>query len=453
MPTSANGGQLSGTSQDSTQISLVCSVPANNPPNNANETITVFKNSFNNDNIVVLNNTDPDGDSVYVSIMPFVSSLGGVVTLLPNGSVSYIPPSDTCGVVDTVIYTVCDNGTPSLCVQDTLFIEIINTITPPVAVNDTASTFTNTSISVDALVNDSDPDSDPITITIIDSTDLGGITVNPNGNITYSPYTGTVCTWDVLEYQICDTTGLCDTAEVYFFVSASDSDNDGIADHIEGTNDPDNDSIPNYLDTDSDGDGIPDTFEALGDLSDLCNPILVDTDSDSIPDFLDTDSDNDCVDDALENSADSLLDTDSDGVLDFRDPDSDDDGISDCDEYVLNNDGILVDCDNDGIPNWLDADQCPEELFIPEAFSPDGDNYNDYFVVPDIENYPNNTLEVYNRWGNKVYEASPYGNEFEGLPNSGILIGSDRLPVGTYFYVIDLGDGSDRIVGYVYLTY
>jgi hypothetical protein len=68
-----------------------------------------------------------------------------------------------------------------------------------------------------------------------------------------------------------------------------DSDGDGIADTVEGTADPDDDGISNYLDLDSDGDGIPDAIEGAADLN-----------GDGIPNFLDLDSDGDGIPDALE---------------------------------------------------------------------------------------------------------------------------------------------------------
>ena len=62
----------------------------------------------------------------------------------------------------------------------------------------------------------------------------------------------------------------------------TDNDGDGISDNDEGTDDPDADGVPNYLDTDSDGDGIPDLEEGTGD-----------PDNDGTPSYLDTDSDGD----------------------------------------------------------------------------------------------------------------------------------------------------------------
>ena len=96
------------------------------------------------------------------------------------------------------------------------------------------------------------------------------------------------------------------------------------------------------------------------------------------------------------------------------------------------------------------------QFFIPDAFSPNGDNINDYFEIPGIEYYEGNSIEIFNRWGNKVYEARNYGintvpKYWNGKSNTGFRLGSEDLPTGTYFYVLNLGKGEGRIAGSVYL--
>ena len=96
---------------------------------------------------------------------------------------------------------------------------------------------------------------------------------------------------------------------------------------------------------------------------------------------------------------------------------------------------------------------CPVTgFFIPEGFSPNGDGFNDMFVIRGINQYPNNTIHIYNRWGVKVYEASPYTGTWDGTTTLGLSIGGSALPVGTYFYTLDLGDGSKVIQGSIYLN-
>ncbi len=66
------------------------------------------------------------------------------------------------------------------------------------------------------------------------------------------------------------------------------------------------------------------------------------------------------------------------------------------------------------------------------AFTPNGDGRNDVWEIRNLEYFPNNTLVIYNQWGSKVYEASPYHNNWAGTHNG------EDLPIGTYYYVLDL---------------
>jgi len=94
----------------------------------------------------------------------------------------------------------------------------------------------------------------------------------------------------------------------------------------------------------------------------------------------------------------------------------------------------------------------PTDFFIPDGFSPNGDGINDLFVIRGIANYPNNTFVIFNRWGNKVFEASPYQNNWDGRSMFGLRVGGDELPIGTYFYTLDLKDGSAIFKGTIYLN-
>jgi gliding motility-associated-like protein len=70
-----------------------------------------------------------------------------------------------------------------------------------------------------------------------------------------------------------------------------------------------------------------------------------------------------------------------------------------------------------------------------------------------ISNFPHNNVKIYNRWGNLVYEADHYVGDWDGYSNGKrVMNNKERLPVGTYYYVIDLGDGHEPFVGYLYLN-
>jgi gliding motility-associated-like protein len=90
-------------------------------------------------------------------------------------------------------------------------------------------------------------------------------------------------------------------------------------------------------------------------------------------------------------------------------------------------------------------------VIIPQGFSPNGDGIADEWIIQGITQYPNNSLTIFNRWGAEIYAARPYLNRWNGTSQSGLGSGED-LPVGTYWYILDLGDGSEVRKGYVYLN-
>ncbi|MEI7594701.1 MAG: gliding motility-associated C-terminal domain-containing protein, partial [Bacteroidota bacterium] len=92
------------------------------------------------------------------------------------------------------------------------------------------------------------------------------------------------------------------------------------------------------------------------------------------------------------------------------------------------------------------------DLNIPQGFSPNGDGVNDLYVIKGISEYPNNTLEIYNRWGNIVYKATNYQNDWDGTSKEDMTVGNERLPSGTYFYLLNLGNDTPAKTGYIYLT-
>ncbi len=110
--------------------------------------------------------------------------------------------------------------------------------------------------------------------------------------------------------------GLGDGDRVPGCSAGDDADGDGIADALEGSQDPDGDGVPNRQDDDSDGDGVPDSEEQRG--RPPC--VFTDSDGDGAPDFLDPDSDNDGLTDGEERAAGTdptAVDTDGDGVTDL----------------------------------------------------------------------------------------------------------------------------------------
>lgn len=115
---------------------------------------------------------------------------------------------------------------------------------------------------------------------------------------------------------------------------------------------------------------------------------------------------------------------------------------------IGNDQACIVLCDNEGncdttivIINVVNRD-----LVIYTGFSPNEDGHNDVFTIKNIQYYPNNDLQIYNRWGNKVYTKKGYTNE-SGWKGE---YGKKLLPDGTYYYM--LSDGTGRSFnGFVHL--
>ena len=74
---------------------------------------------------------------------------------------------------------------------------------------------------------------------------------------------------------------------------------------------------------------------------------------------------------------------------------------------------------------------------VSNGITPNDDGTNDFFIIPELEispeDFPNNELIIFNRWGDIVYKAAPYQNDFKGVRKDG-----QTLPQGTYYYIMRL---------------
>jgi len=100
---------------------------------------------------------------------------------------------------------------------------------------------------------------------------------------------------------------------------------------------------------------------------------------------------------------------------------------------------------------------CLDDMFISKAITPNGDIYNDYFKVEGIDDCGIPSLKIFNRWGNLVYQSADYDSKkgrWRGTSEGGVTIGGEnKLPTGTYYYIIDFQNSDVRpITGHVYLS-
>ena len=88
------------------------------------------------------------------------------------------------------------------------------------------------------------------------------------------------------------------------------------------------------------------------------------------------------------------------------------------------------------------------EIIIPTAFTPDDDQINDTWELLSIDTfYPKNIVNVYNRWGNKIYESDQ--GAYSQRPWTGIY-NDKKLPTGSYYFIIEFNDTlSENLTGIV----
>lgn len=82
-----------------------------------------------------------------------------------------------------------------------------------------------------------------------------------------------------------------------------------------------------------------------------------------------------------------------------------------------------------------------EGLAINNTITPNGDGINDYWILTSISNYPSSKIEIYNRYGQKVFQSKGYVTPFNGVVNG------TELPSGTYYYTIELRSGCNIVKG------
>ncbi|WP_407266810.1 gliding motility-associated C-terminal domain-containing protein [Tenacibaculum maritimum] len=386
-----------------------------------------------------LNGVLVDDNDILITVL----NEGGLTGVSIDGSGNLIVPSGTPSGSYTVTYQICEVLNPGNCDTATALV-VVEPDTDGDGVVDSVDLDDDNDGILDVIEENGTPGLDTDNDGIPDTLDLDS---DGDGIL------------DIVESG--QDAGSLDTDGDGVLDSTTDLDGDGIVDTADAddTNpsgggkvnpvDTDNDGSPDFQDIDDDGDGVNTIDENPDPNTDGSVTDAQDTDNDGIPDYLDTDDDGDGVNTIDENpdpNTDSIItdaqDTDNDGVPDYLDTDDDGDGVNTIDENPdPNTDGSVTDAqdtDNDGIPDYLDTD---ETVTIYNEFTPNGDGDNDTFYIEFIERYPNNNLEIYNRWGNLVYSKKGYNNTFKGVSNGRLNIDENsKLPVGTYFYVLDLGN-------------
>ncbi|MCK9613651.1 MAG: HYR domain-containing protein [Bacteroidales bacterium] len=422
--------------------------------------------------------------NIYTNSVPGTCNISGIILGFPtytdNCIISSVENNELAVYqvgTTLVTWTISDVfGNVTTCIQ-TVYVE-----SAPLAVNDTAITAESTPVLIPILANDLDCDNNlnPSSIIITVVPGHGTITIDYiNGTVTYTPdflFTG----MDQFNYQICDSTGLCSEAMVFVNVVPVNNPVLGIAKAVSNIKEmPDHSFNVTYVITvENLGNDVISNIQVTDDLSIIFTwPVtysIVDppnTNGNLTPNTF-YDGRNDI--NLLESNT-SYLDIDMSTTISF----TVNIVISGARQTFCNSAavtglsslGIIVsdisdlgytsDANSNGRPDDEDESDCtpvtitPYDVRIPEAFSPDGDGINDLLVISGIEEYPDNKLSIFNRWGNIVYLMERYDNTWDGKPNENVLLmGKNILPQGTYYYIFEHNkDNREPRTGFIVIKY
>lgn len=152
-------------------------------------------------------------------------------------------------------------------------------------------------------------------------------------------------------------------------------------------------------------------------------------------------------------SAGNLFDIDSDGYLHFK-PAAGFVGTDSLYYQLCDDVGEISVCSQVFI--LVEVERSSErEVVVYQGFSPNNDGKNDSWVIDHIEQFSDNHVRIFNRYGSLVYEVKGYNNVdrvFEGISNKGLGSAGNQLPEGTYYYRIRLDEDRPLLNGYVILN-
>ncbi|WP_433778654.1 HYR-like domain-containing protein [Flavobacterium anhuiense] len=371
----------------------------------------------------VLTNDTLNGSAVNINDVNLTTSVTdptGSISIAPDGTINVA--ANTPGGTYTLTYQICEKADFGNC--DTAIVTV-TVISPLIANDDTYSNIgCNTFGLVGNVLSNDLKGGTPVTIELVNFTLTAegnntktdpNITIDASGNVNVSSLTpaGTY----IYNYTICDklSSQNCDSATVTIIVIPN-----GVVE-VSGTACTDDSTLVNLNSLLPEGSPLTGVWQDRNNTNALQGSILN-------PFGL-----------ALGNYAFEYI------IADER-----------CPRSIVLNMEINDDCKVLACGNVL----------VHNAFSPNGDNINDFFKIDNIDDttcYPGNTVEIYNRWGVLVFETTNYNNTtnaFDGTSRGRTTVKqSDGLPTGTYFYIINYKslDGNNNVQdhkldGYLYLS-
>lgn len=383
--------------------------PVNDVPVAVNDAATTAEDTPRLINVLA-NDTDVDNAIDPATVTPTSPSHGSIV-VKPDGSVEYSPVKDFFGT-DSFTYTVKDvAGGQSLPATVSITVTPVNDA--PVAANDNANTIENTPVNIPVTDNDTDADDvvDPRTIVVTLPSVHGTVSVSPEGIVTYVPNTDYVGK-DTFTYTIKDPDGVVSQPAT---VSVT----------IEPIN----------------------TAPVAVDDGPIKHPFL----HDLIIDVLENDYDKDDEHSDLfiySLTQPNVGSVTVDGGKVIYHPQGSTSGLVTFTYTISDPAGLKATA-------TVTIEYVYNPLTVSEGFSPNNDNNNDTWYILSIENFPNNNVKVFDRWGLLVYQREGYENTlapWDGRANVGQQSGK-LLDQGTYYYMLDVGTGEIKVLsGFVMIT-
>ena len=388
---------------------------------NGTSTTTTTGTVLDNDKLGTKTPTTTDVILTVVTTTTDVVGATKTPTLNNDGTVTV--PSGTKSGTYEIVYSICERLNPDNCATTTatvkVFVPAVATPTTIEAVNDGVTTITSTAggTTPSVLTNDKlngvpNPSISSVTLTWNTATPTG-FTLNPNGTISVAPNTpaGT----HTISYTICAVASptVCSTASIVVTVSGTTTSTTPV--------------LPIAVDDRS--------------TTVINTPVVVNVLGNDTPNGATTPN-------VVTNPANGTVVVNVDGSIEYR-PNTNFEG-TDTFVYEL--------CNTDGCASATVTIEVVNKLVPYNGMSVDGDGKNDYFHIGGIERYPNNVVRIYNRWGVKVFETEGYDNVtrvFRGISNGRVTVEqAEKLPQGTYYYVIEYYDSNNNkesLVGWLYL--
>ncbi|MBX2910233.1 MAG: tandem-95 repeat protein [Chitinophagales bacterium] len=389
----------------SSSVVVIVDSCVNHPPV-IDPTVILDTTYQNTPNTTCVQYTDPDGD--LLNVTGSYGASHGTVTF--NGTTNcfeYTPTTNYVGN-DTFSVVVCDNSPyGSLCDTVTVIYTVLpipDGQHPPVAVTDAAATDSTQPVVINIIFNDYDQDGDSIYICTapLAQPKHGVVTSNNDGTVTYTANAGFVGI-DTFTYVLCDggTPSLKDTGLVIVYVGVKPK--------------PEAHNI-------------------------TCDSIVTANSTEVIVNVLANDvipAANDTIVTVASSPLNGNVFVNGDNTISYI-PNEGFAGLDNFTYSVCVVVGNVVGCDTALV--CVTVVDTTVECEFPNAFSPNGDGVNDVFDINCNPQYPQARLRVFNRWGNEVwYSIGTYQNDWKGTNME-----SKDLPDGTYYYVYEYNDGSNR---------